>query len=132
MNKFVKFAAACAAVLCAFGAMAASLPEGYQAVEYVDSTGTQWFDTGIVVNENHEFRFKYAILSCKEYRGPFGSYVSESANATRIMVNNGSKTGAADQFHDQGQRRFHLVRERDNRRGRSGRGLDELYPRQVE
>ena len=98
MSKLGKFAAACAAVLCGFGALAASLPEGYQAVEYVDSSGTQWFDTGVVVNENHEFRFKYAILSCKEYRGPFGSYVSESANATRIMVNNGSKTGQLINF----------------------------------
>ena len=98
MNKFSRFVAACAAVLCVFGAEAALLPDGYQAVEYVDSTGTQWFDTGIVVNENHEFRFKYAMLSINAYKGPFGSYVNEGSNATRVMADNGSTTALLVNF----------------------------------
>ena len=92
MNKFVKFAAACAAVLCAFGAGAALLPVEYQEVEYIQSDGSQVIDTEVVINENHELRFKYAMLQIDAYRGPFGSYVSENNNATRVMSNNGSTT----------------------------------------
>lgn len=44
MNKLCKFAAACAAVLCAFGAMA-ELPDAF--VEYVESDGSAYYDTGI-------------------------------------------------------------------------------------
>lgn len=92
MNKLCKFAAACAAVLCAFGAVAGSLPAEYQEVSYVDSTGAEWIDTGVVINENHELQFKVAALTLSQYRGPFGTYTSESANATRLCVSNGSKT----------------------------------------
>ena len=47
MNKLCKFAAACAAVLCAFGARA-ELPDAF--VEYVESDGTAYYDTGIVAS----------------------------------------------------------------------------------
>ena len=92
MNKLGKFAAACAAVLCGFGASAGSLPAEYQQVEYVQSDGSQVIDTEVVINENHELRFKYAMLQIDAYKGPFGSYVSENNNATRVMSNNGSTT----------------------------------------
>lgn len=47
MNKLCKFAAACAAVLCAFGARA-ELPDAF--VEYVESDGSAYYDTGIVAS----------------------------------------------------------------------------------
>ena len=45
MNKLCKFAAACAAVGCAFGVAAAELPDAL--VEYVESDGSAYYDTGI-------------------------------------------------------------------------------------
>ena len=48
MNKLGRFAAACAAVLCAFGAEAAVLPAEYQEIEYLQSSGTQYINTGVV------------------------------------------------------------------------------------
>ena len=94
-----------AAVLIAAGVAAwgspvelTTLPNEYQQVEHLESNGSQWIDTGVVINENHELQFKYAMLVCTEYRGPFGSYVSESANTTRLMANNGSQTDLCVHF----------------------------------
>ena len=92
MNKLGKFAAAGAAVVCAFGAVAGSLPAEYQEVAYVDSTGAEWIDTGVTNRETYQLEFKVAVLTLNKYCGPFGTYTSESANSTRLIVNNGSKT----------------------------------------
>lgn len=52
MNKLGKFAAACAAVVCAFGADAELLPLEYQEVEYIESTGTQYINTEVAPKAN--------------------------------------------------------------------------------
>ena len=73
--------------------MIAGLP--YDAeVEYLESAGTQWIDTGVNISDN-DF-----VLSCdmrSTSRGQsvvwaryFGSYVSESATCTRIINYSGS------------------------------------------
>ena len=46
MTKLGKFAAAGAAVVCAFGTMAALLPAEYQEVEWIESTGSQCVNLG--------------------------------------------------------------------------------------
>lgn len=92
MTKMGKLAAACVAVLCAFGVVAGSLPAEYQEVAYVDSTGAEWIDTGVVINENHELQFKVAALTLSQYRGPFGTYTSEAANATRLCCGGEAQT----------------------------------------
>ena len=93
-------AAACAAVGMFVGndALAGFLPPEYQEVEYVESTGSQFIDTGVVINKDHELQFKYAMLSISAYKGPFGTYQSENHNATRVMANNGSKTALLVNF----------------------------------
>ena len=91
MSKLGQFAAACAAVVCAFGAVAGSLPADYQEVSCVDSTGVEWIDTGVVINENHELQFKVAVLTLSGYKGPFDSYSDSTSNFTRITPNNGDK-----------------------------------------
>ena len=48
MSKLGQFAAACAAVLCGFGVEAAELPAEYQEIEYLQSSGTQYINTGVV------------------------------------------------------------------------------------
>lgn len=52
MNKLGKFAAACAAMVCAFGADAELLPLEYQEVEYIESTGTQYINTEVAPKAN--------------------------------------------------------------------------------
>lgn len=38
------------------------LPDEYQEVEYLESTGTQWIDTGYIPNQSTKFSIKNAIL----------------------------------------------------------------------
>ena len=92
--------AACAVVGMFVGndALAGFLPPEYQEVEYVESTGSQFIDTGVVINKDHELQFKYAMLSISAYKGPFGTYQSENHNATRVMANNGSLTALRVNF----------------------------------
>ena len=99
-----KMMAAVATCVCALGlfvgsdASAGSLPSEYQEVEYIESTSGQFFDTGVVINENHELQFKYAMLAISAYKGPFGTYISDDHNATRVMARNGSTTSLAVSF----------------------------------
>lgn len=39
------------------------LPSGYTQLEYIESSGTQYIDTGIAVNNNNSFEFEAAFLS---------------------------------------------------------------------
>ena len=99
-----KLMVALCACVCALGmfvgndALAGFLPPEYQEVEYVQSSGSQYIDTGVVINENHELQFKYAMLAISAYKGPFGTYQSETHNATRVTANNGSKTALLVNF----------------------------------
>ena len=67
MSKLGKFAAACAAVVCAFGAEAAAtpqfsqLPKEYAEVEYIaSSTATEYIDLGVHFKANQTFQLEWA------------------------------------------------------------------------
>ena len=70
----------------------------YTLLEYLDGAATTYVDTGIKVTETMEFRFRYAMLACTAYHGPFGSYVGENNNTTRIICSNGSTTKVSVNF----------------------------------
>ena len=85
--------------------------EEYQEVEYIEGTGTQWIDTGVVANNNSlSFEVKYKWVELPNdgvYRNVFAEeYVSESANTTRIIqygksityLNVNSKTGSPTKY----------------------------------
>ena len=91
MYKAGRSVAVCAALLWGACASAGSLPADYQEVSCVDSTGVEWIDTGVVINENHELQFKVAVLTLSGYKGPFDSYSDSTSNFTRITPNNGDK-----------------------------------------
>lgn len=40
-----------------------TLPKEYQEVAYIESTGTQWIDTGIIPNENTAVEVEYSLTS---------------------------------------------------------------------
>lgn len=60
------------------------LPSAYKRVEYIESTGTQWIDTGIIPNETTEFELM--VYSNNEFntssgfRNIFGSNNSSNGN----------------------------------------------------
>ena len=91
MSKLGKFAAACAAVLCAFGAEAArSLPAEYQEVEWIEATGSQCIDTGILVNKSSsvECDVDVELTSNTKWAGSNGymQYQANIAGGVRHLV----------------------------------------------
>ena len=62
-------------------------------VEYLESTGTQWIDTGISgAEQNLIITAGVRINTYSAYAGAFGNYASESANSFRLILtssNNG-------------------------------------------
>lgn len=73
------------------------LADEYQEVEYIESTGSQYINTGVLSdNNNLKFEIKYAMTALpdiKKYVGIFGAYNSESANATRLIYYGGKSEG---------------------------------------
>lgn len=65
MNKLGWFAAACAVVLCGFGAEAGLLPLEYQEVEYIESTGTQYINTEVAPKANTRVVLDVAFTEAK-------------------------------------------------------------------
>lgn len=50
------------------------LPEEYQAVEYIESTGTQYIDTGVKLTSNYTVELDYQLTERLQYRaGLFGN-----------------------------------------------------------
>lgn len=45
------------------GGVSTGLPSGYLAAEFLESTGTQWIDTGLIATESTEFEAEAAIMS---------------------------------------------------------------------
>lgn len=63
----------------------ARLPSEYQEVEYIESTGTQYIDTGFKPNQNTRFKIKlYANLTNTNYNSPYGE--NDSNNEFRIGI----------------------------------------------
>ena len=58
----------------------------YVPVEYLESTGTQYINTGIAGNnENLRIELTFEIRAFTQYGGVFGNYVSETANCWRMI-----------------------------------------------
>lgn len=50
------------------------LPEGYRRVEYLESTGKQWIDTGVVLTPWHSWEVDFSITDITKSTGIFGVY----------------------------------------------------------
>ena len=97
--KNLKVALAAACVVVVGWAFTASADDySYTLLEYLDGAANTYVDTGIKVTETMEFRFRYAMLACTAYHGPFGTYMSENNNTTRIICSNGSTTKVSVNF----------------------------------
>lgn len=63
-----------------------ALPSGYTELTFIESSGTQYIDTGVNGNnDNLTISFKYELLSYTRYGGLFGNYVNETHNCWRIL-----------------------------------------------
>ena len=66
-----------------------NLPNEYQQVAYIESTGSECIDTGVSGNnDNLSFCIKYQLLSFKSYGGIFGNYNAEADNCWRLLQTN--------------------------------------------
>ena len=70
---------ACAAVFGVFGVTAAGLPSDYTRLEYIESTGTQYVDTGLLPTRSTELEIRYQLT---ELPGTTTSAVFGYAGAT--------------------------------------------------
>lgn len=58
----------------------------YTQLKYIESTGTQYIDTGIAGdNDNLTVSIKYNLLKFETHRGFFGNYVAEDTNCWRFL-----------------------------------------------
>jgi hypothetical protein len=59
-SVFQKIMVVCCAIFFGFAnAFSANLPSGYTELEYIESTGTQWIDTGVNIGENIQTKVKF-------------------------------------------------------------------------
>ncbi len=66
------------------------LPAGYQRVEYIESTGTQWIDTGVTANKNTGFDVDFIIYDTGTgWRSVIAAYGSEQRQLELNMNGNG-------------------------------------------
>lgn len=74
------------------------LPDAYQQLDYIESSGTQYIDTEVPSgNNNLKFEIQYSMVKFPDYgkyAGIFGAYQAETSNATR-MIYNGINGGGA-------------------------------------
>lgn len=65
------------------------LPSTYQHLEYIESTGTQWINTGYVYNStNNSYKVKSKFQLTRtigSYPAIYGAYSAESANTFRLI-----------------------------------------------
>jgi hypothetical protein len=82
-SVFQKFMVICCTVFFGFSnAFSANLPSGYTELEYIESTGTQYIDTGLAVKSNTLADFDYQYTNCDSTNYVFGQV---SGTATSIM-----------------------------------------------
>lgn len=63
--------------------------EQYTEIEYLQSSGTQYIDTGIAGNNDKlEIVVEYKMLGFKSYSGVFGNYTAEADNCWRLIQTN--------------------------------------------
>ena len=66
-SKFVKVIAGAVMAVGGFvgSAWSGSLPAGYTQIEYIESTGTQWINTGIDGTATYGIEFGFCITGCQ-------------------------------------------------------------------
>lgn len=62
------------------------LPEEYQQVEYIESTGTQYIDTGVIVDSNLVIETRQAFLFNSDLHGSTSYFSIGSADASRNRI----------------------------------------------
>ena len=92
LYKKIAFVVCVAAVAVVPLSVYAALPDGYAQLDWVESDGTAYINTGVVPTQTMEFTFKFQPETHQDYRGAFGSYVDESSLTTRIIFNGTSST----------------------------------------
>lgn len=63
------------------------IPEEYQEVEYIESTGTQYIDTGLVANTNITYNFSFQVQNNSKAK-LFGSRIGSFDSALAVYFNN--------------------------------------------
>ena len=68
------------------------LPEGYTAVEYIQSSGTQYIDTGRKLTQDSDITIDFSIVGeIKRDAGVFGSRESASKNNLTLFLDNDAR-----------------------------------------
>ena len=82
------------------------LPEGYTAVEYIQSSGTQYIDTGRKLTQDSDITIDFSIVGeINRNAGIFGSRESASKNNLALFQDGGSGYFSGD-FSEYRQHRF--------------------------
>ena len=71
------------------------LPDGYVQLEYIQSSGTQYIDTGFNPNQNTRFVADVEIVSVQNAQ-LFGARIASASSAFNMLVS--SKTGGRDDY----------------------------------
>ena len=62
------------------GGQGGQLPEGYTGLQYIESSGTQWIDTGFIPNQDTRVVCTFKLLSDNgEHQAIFGARISSSS-----------------------------------------------------
>ncbi|MBO4672372.1 MAG: hypothetical protein J5608_01830, partial [Alphaproteobacteria bacterium] len=104
MKFYLKSLRLCLLVLCVFApavAHAGLLPDGYKRLEYIQSDGkayinTGQFSTGIVPTLNTKAEVKYSLTNAEGWPGVFGARTSPTSNAFNVWarINSTNVVGA--------------------------------------
>lgn len=81
------------------------LPEGYTAVEYIQSSGTQYIDTGRKLTQDSDITIDFSIVGENRNAGIFGSRESASKNNLALFQDGGAGYFVGD-FSEYRQHRF--------------------------
>ena len=93
----------------AFEKSGGGLPEGYTAVEYIQSSGTQYIDTGRKLTQDSDITIDFMIVGTKNRNaGIFGSRQSARKNNLALSQDGGSNYFAGD-FSEYPKYRFTMA-----------------------
>lgn len=88
-----------------------SLPEEYQQVEYIESTGTQYIDTGVKLTQNHSLEIQIKDFDTNGNRKVFGSRSSATSNNFSVVSGpvGGTMSIVADFYNYQNNRLAYVI-----------------------
>lgn len=88
-----------------------SLPQEYQQVEYIQSTGTQYIDTGVKLTQNHSIEISIKDFDTNGNRKVFGSRSSATSNNFSIVSGpvGGTMSIVADFYNYQNNRLAYVI-----------------------